>query len=53
MAAVKHAESDDDLGHIAAGPIEQLLGWHGDQYIERVESQSKLDEKFVRTMTGV
>jgi len=53
VAAVKHAESDDELGHIAAGPIEHLLGRHGDQYIVSVESLAQVDEKFARTMTGV
>jgi hypothetical protein len=31
LAAIAHA-SDDELGHIAAGPIEHLLGKHGDKY---------------------
>ncbi|MDQ4122757.1 MAG: hypothetical protein M3209_15070 [Acidobacteriota bacterium] len=53
LVAVSLAESDDDLGHIAAGPIEHLLGWHGDKYISRVEEQAASDAKFARAMLGV
>ena len=53
LAALAHAESDDELGHIAAGPIECLLGWHGESYIDRVEQQASTDAKFCRALTGV
>ena len=36
LAAVAFAESDDELAHIAAGPVEHLLGWHR-SFLERVE----------------
>jgi hypothetical protein len=51
-AAVAHAESDDQLGHIAAGPLEHLLGWHGEKFIDRVEEQATADAKFARMLTG-
>jgi hypothetical protein len=53
LEAVSQASDDDDLGHIAAGPIEGLLGRHGDAWIERVEARAKQDLKFARAMTGV
>ena len=53
LMAVSLAESDDELSHIAAGPIEHLLGWHGEDYIGRVEEQAAADPKFARTLTGV
>lgn len=53
LASVALAESDDELGHIAAGPIEHLLGWHGGKYIEQVERQAASDHKFARALTGV
>lgn len=52
LAAVAHA-SDDELGHIAAGPIEHLLGKHGEQYIESVEQRAEADPKFARMLAGV
>jgi hypothetical protein len=53
LLAVSLAETEEELGHIAAGPIEHLLGWHGKDYIERVEEQAAIDPKFTRTMLGV
>ena len=53
LAAVDQAQSDAELGHIAAGPLEHLLGRHGSEFIGRVEQQAAQDLKFARTMTGV
>lgn len=52
LAEVAHA-ADEELGHIAAGPVEHLLGKHGDTYIEAVERQAELDSKFARMISGV
>jgi hypothetical protein len=52
LAAIAHA-SDEELGHIAAGPVEHLLGKHGDKYIGKVEQQAKADLKFARMLAGV
>lgn len=51
-SALGQAESDDELGHIAAGPMEHLLGSHGDS-IARVETRASADRKFARMLTGV
>ena len=53
LMAVSLAQSDDELGHIAAGPIEHLLGWHGGDYINLVEEQAATSGKFARALTGV
>jgi hypothetical protein len=52
LAAVTHA-SDDELGDIAAGPVEHLLGKHGERYIEKVEQRAEADPKFARMLAGV
>ena len=52
-SAVAQAESDDALRHIAAGPVEHLLGSHGASVIARVEAQAAADGKFARMLTGV
>ena len=52
VAAVAHA-SDDELGHIAAGPLEHLLGHNGTKYIDRVEQRAEADPKFARMLAGV
>jgi len=51
--AVAKAESDDELGSIAAGPMEHLLGWHGEAYIGHVEKEAAANETFARMLTGV
>src|SRR5262249_53354573 len=52
LAAVAYA-SDEELGHIAAGPVEHLLGNHGARYIEHVERRAGADAKFARMLSGV
>lgn len=51
--ATAAAVSDDELGHIAAGPVECLLGHHGVQFIDEVESLASGDPQFARMLTGV
>ncbi len=53
LLAVSLAETDGELGHIAAGPIEHLLGWHGEEYINLTEEQAASNPKFARALTGV
>ena len=53
IAAVNHADSDDELGHIAAGPMEHLLGWHGEQFIDDFELHAATDPKLARAVTGL
>src|SRR5262249_38619738 len=50
LAAVAEAETDHELGHIAAGPIEYLLGKHGNDYINSVEERAAEDAKFARAV---
>ena len=52
VKAVAHAQSEEELGHIAAGPLEHLLGKHGASMIDRVEQLAATDEKFARMLTG-
>ena len=53
LAAMKHAESDVDLSHIAAGPVEHLLSTNGQQYISLVEQEAAANPKFARMMKNV
>jgi hypothetical protein len=52
-AAIRHAKTDDELGHIAAGPVEHILGKHGDDYIDRVEEMSASNPQFKKMMRSV
>ena len=53
LRAIALADSDDALGHIAAGPLEHLLGWHGEKFIAEIEQRAAIDPKLARTLTGV
>ena len=37
--------SDEDLAVISAGPFEDLMGYHGADYIEKVEAAARIDER--------
>jgi hypothetical protein len=53
LECVRQAQTDQDLDHVAAGPIEGLLGRFGKEVIDRVEKEASVDPKFARTLTGV
>ncbi len=52
-AAFAIATSDDDLEHLAAGPVEHLLATHGASFIAMVEDLATADSRFRRLLTGV
>jgi len=52
VAAVELAESQEELGAIAAGPFEHLLGFHGDAFIDAVEELCRESPKFARMTNG-
>jgi hypothetical protein len=39
-------------GHLAAGPVEHLLGNHGDRYIESFETMAADDPRFAKMLKG-
>jgi len=52
-ALVSAAPNDDFLSYVAAGPLENLLCYHGDAFIGEVERAAAKDEKFRRALSGV
>jgi hypothetical protein len=53
LIAVSLAESDEELAHVAAGPLEYFLGYYGEDYISLVEDEMAANPKFARALTGV
>ena len=51
-SAVEQSRNDDELGTIAAGPFESLMGKHGSTYIDQLEQLSRTNVKFARMTTG-
>lgn len=42
--------NEETHGHLAAGPVEHLLGIHGDQYISQVEQMADDDPLFAKML---
>jgi hypothetical protein len=45
-ACVADAQTDEQLGAIAAGPLEHLMGHFGADYIDEVEARASVDPRF-------
>jgi hypothetical protein len=43
--------NDKSMGHLAAGPVEHLLGHHGEDYIDRFEALALADRRFAQMLT--
>lgn len=46
-------ENDDVLDNLAAGPLEDLVRFHGNKFIDKIELQAKNDEKFKSLLGGL
>lgn len=53
LAAVTHASEEEEFAHIAAGPVEHLLGQHGAEYIDEIERLAAHDTKVARILANV
>jgi hypothetical protein len=50
---IDKAPGDEALGWVAAGPLEDLLGGWGPDFIERVEALARSNDRFRRCLAGV
>ena len=50
---INKAPSDEALGFVAAGPLEDLLRKHGPAVIDRVEKESQESARFQTALSGV
>ena len=50
---VAAAPDDDALGYIGAGPLEDLLYGNSEEFIERVEQEALVNEKFRSSLSIV
>jgi hypothetical protein len=53
LAILRSDLSDEQRASLAAGPLETLLAWHGEGFIDRVEHQAALDRRFNYLLGGV
>lgn len=50
---MQHDLSEEQFSWLAAGPIESLLAWHGERFIERVEAEARRSPAFASVLCGV
>jgi hypothetical protein len=50
---IKKTTDESALAYIAAGPLEDLLAYHGDVFIERIEMLARQDPHFCVALTSV
>jgi hypothetical protein len=52
ILAVHEKDTSEELaGHLAAGPVEDLMSEFGEAYIERIEDLARRDERFKRMLS--
>ncbi len=50
---LKRDLTDDEKALLAAGPLENLLVWHGAAFIDRVEEEARRNSRFNDLLGGV
>ena len=53
LRIMKRDLSEDQQALLAAGPIEDLLAWHGAQFIDRIEAEARRSPAFAHILGGV
>ncbi|MGH6615417.1 DUF6869 domain-containing protein [Sphingomonas sp.] len=53
LFAVEKTEAQRVVGRVAAGPLEDLLGYHGGSFIDRVEAEARSDRRMAWALGGV
>lgn len=53
LQILPQTDSSRVLGQLAAGPLEDLLSYHGELFIERVEALAAIDPRFAFLLGGV
>jgi len=50
---IQRADTEELLGHIGAGPLEDFVRAYAPEYIDRIESLARRNERFRRALQGV
>ena len=53
LRIMQHELSNEQIALLAAGPIEDLLAWHGTQFIDRIEAEARRSPAFAHVLGGV
>ena|ERR1035437_5310286 len=53
LRIMQHELSEEQISLLAAGPVEDLLAWHGAQFIDRIEAEAQRSPAFAHVLGGV
>jgi hypothetical protein len=53
LRIMQHELSEEQISLLAAGPVEDLLAWHGPLFIDRIEAEARRSPTFVHVLGGV
>lgn len=53
LAIAERKPSEQVLGIVAAGPLEDLIEYHGPEFIDRIESEARANPVFRKMLSGV
>jgi len=53
LEILRRKPNDKVLGMLAAGPLEDLIEYHGPEYIEQIEAEAKINPDFRNLLGGV
>lgn len=53
LLSAEDTEAKQVVGRIAAGPLEDLLGYHGEDFIDRIEEEVRCDPRMRWALNGV
>jgi hypothetical protein len=53
LLLLQKAQTDDALGHVAAGPLEDIVDGYGDQALDRVEEACDKDSRLQFALSGI
>lgn len=54
LLALGHEAKDDDaLAYLGAGPVEDLISWHGARYLDEIDQCARSDPAFRKALSNV
>jgi len=53
LLLLRKAQTDDALGYVAAGPLEDIVDGYGDQALDRVEEACDKDSRLQFALSGI
>ncbi len=53
IALIDAAVDDDALCYVGAGPLEDLVNWHGMMFLDKIEESARKDRAFRKALAGV